>query len=273
MTTTTALTVGAFVEVRFPSLNKNDDLIENDTRIQERSNVSRCRIARVVELSLTDWAEVAQNLLTDREALWGKIGGQDLSPIDGEAFAKLCAEHGADADQWTTWIGQPELIGWFRNHSHTEVVAVTCAGQAPFFVNTEGHLYARYVGRLVPAPAAPEPHSLQHGRSYLQAICKLHERRNDEAAAEQARDMAIAVDVRSGWFAVGSEAPEPEEFQIVLCTGGPAVRVTGTLDGYGEPNSIELQRQDWFTPWEEIPVDGEQLEALEWFASLFWFGE
>ena len=145
---TTTLKVGAFVDVRFPSLNKNNDLATNDREIEERSNVSRCRIRRVVELSLDDWQDVACSLLADRGNLWGKIGGQKLSNLDREAFRVLCREHGADADQWTTWIGRDELFGWFRAHCYTEVVAVTCQGQEPFLVNTEGYEYARYVGRV-----------------------------------------------------------------------------------------------------------------------------
>lgn len=144
---TTTLTVGAHLDVRFPSLNKNDTLTRNDREIEDRCNVSRCRIRRVVELSLDDWATIAGTLMDDRGSLWGKIGGQELSNLNMEAFRVLCREHGADADKWLTWIGQPELMDWFRAHCFTEVVAVICQGQEPFFVNTEGYEYARYVGR------------------------------------------------------------------------------------------------------------------------------
>lgn len=144
--TTATLKVGTYIDVRFPSLNKNDTLDRNDREIADRFNVSRCRVRRVVDLSLDDWATVAGSLL-DNNGLWGKIGGQDLSPLDTEAFGVLCRQHGADPEQWATWVGNDELISWFRTHSFTEVVAVTCEGQAPFFVNTEGYDYARYVGR------------------------------------------------------------------------------------------------------------------------------
>lgn len=148
MTTTKTLTVGAEIQVRFPSVNKNDTLLDNDTAIAARSSLSRCRVCRVIELTLKDWADVTQSLLEDRGSLWGQIGGQDLSPLDREAFRVLCLEHGADADSPRTWIGQDRLLNWFRTHSFTEVVAVTCQGMPPFLVNTEGHDYARYVGRL-----------------------------------------------------------------------------------------------------------------------------
>lgn len=144
---TTTLTAGTMLNVRFPSLNKNDTLKHNDEEIRLRSNVSRCRVRRVVELTPQDWAELSNDLLGDRGSLWGKIGGQDLSPLDMEAFRALCSEHGADADKLRTWIGHDLLTSWFRTHSFTDVVAVTCKGYEPFFVNTEGHDYARYVGR------------------------------------------------------------------------------------------------------------------------------
>lgn len=148
MTTATTLTIGADIQVRFPSLNKNDTLLHNDEEIAVRSSVSRCRVCRVIELSWADWAEVTSSLLENRGSLWGRIGGQDLSPLDREAFRALCSEHGADADSPRTWIGHDLLLNWFRTHSFTEVVAVTCQGHDPILVNTEGHDYARYVGRL-----------------------------------------------------------------------------------------------------------------------------
>jgi hypothetical protein len=43
---------------------------------------------------------------------------------------------------------------------------------------------------------------------------------------------------------------EAEEFNILLATGGPAVRIVGELD-QGEPSRAWLEVQDWFTPWTE----------------------
>lgn len=140
------ITVGAYLEIDFPALNKNDTLDRNDQEIERKAHRTRCRVDRVVELSLADFCDVARSLMNDRD-LWGKIGGQDLSPLDREAFGVLCRQHDADVDKWETWAGNPELMAWFRLYSFTSVVAVTCQGQRPFFVNTEGYGYARYVGR------------------------------------------------------------------------------------------------------------------------------
>lgn len=62
-------------------------------------------------------------------------------------------------------------------------------------------------------------------------------------------------------------------FEILLCTGGPACRIIGTLDRYQEPDNIEIQGQDWFTTWETLDTTTEQDEALDWFCRLFYFGE
>ena len=41
----------------------------------------------------------------------------------------------------------------------------------------------------------------------------------------------LSIEVRSGWHSVGEDAGEPEEFRIVLCTGGPHVELTGDIGG------------------------------------------
>ena len=93
--------------------------------------------------------------------------------------------------------------------------------------------------------------------------------RNDADTVEDAAsELALSVCVRSGWTAVG-DAMEPEEFEILLTTGGPGCRIVGDLNG-GEPCRAELQHQDWGTPWTRLP--GQQCDALNWFAGLFYFG-
>jgi len=94
---------------------------------------------------------------------------------------------------------------------------------------------------------------------------------HDEVAddiEEACRESALSIDVRSGWGTPGTL--EPEEFQILLSTGGPALRITGDLAN-GEPDRPRIQHQDWGTPWTEWRRDVDT-EALEWFAGLFYFG-
>jgi hypothetical protein len=90
-----------------------------------------------------------------------------------------------------------------------------------------------------------------------------------EAIEETARESALSVDVRSGWQSVG-ETLEPEAFQILLSTGGPALRVVGQLDRWKGPCHLRLEHQDWGTPWTEWHGTTCGLQA---FCQLFFFGE
>jgi hypothetical protein len=89
-----------------------------------------------------------------------------------------------------------------------------------------------------------------------------------DSIEESCQESPLAVDVRSGWGTPGQL--EPEEFQILLSTGGPALRIIGDLEGLS-PSSARLEHQDWGTPWTEWRRDVDH-EALEWFAGLFYFG-
>ena len=80
----------------------------------------------------------------------------------------------------------------------------------------------------------------------------------NEAARRTIEEDALSVQVRSGWYTPGaSEADRaPAEYEILLCTGGPACRIIGELSDHGEPETALLEVQDWFQPWTEYrPVD------------------
>jgi hypothetical protein len=111
----------------------------------------------------------------------------------------------------------------------------------------------------------------RHLSPEAKAVLKFHEydgtNHTDvaEAIEESCREQALSVDVRSGWGTPGYL--EPEEFQILLSTGGPALRIIGDLEDLS-PTHPRLQHQDWGTPWTEYFGDRE---ALEWFCNLFYF--
>lgn len=90
-------------------------------------------------------------------------------------------------------------------------------------------------------------------------------------AEERILNDALSVEVRSDWHTPGDDS-EPEEFQILLCTGGPAVRIMGELD-QGEPVRAWLEYQDWGTPWTERVNRPGDRDALLSYASCFYFGE
>ena len=91
----------------------------------------------------------------------------------------------------------------------------------------------------------------------------------DEAHVRILED-ALSVEVRSGWVTV-DDPLEATEFAILLCTGGPAVRIRGELSEHGEPARAWLEYQDWGTPWSEYHGDNADQQALLAYAACFIF--
>lgn len=102
-----------------------------------------------------------------------------------------------------------------------------------------------------------------------------------DAIRERAQEMALSVEVRGPWHTPGdTDGNKADEFQILLSTGGPALRVMGDLNDYGEPDAdnSRLEIQDWGTPWTEyrpalIETADDWEEAWAWFLGCFYFGE
>jgi hypothetical protein len=101
-----------------------------------------------------------------------------------------------------------------------------------------------------------------------------------ESARIHIREDALSVQVRSGWYTPGAERAEQKaaEYEILLCTGGPACRIIGELSEHGEPETARMEVQDWFQPWTQIrpsvsPDDYDSGPILLEYARCFWFGE
>lgn len=98
---------------------------------------------------------------------------------------------------------------------------------------------------------------------------------DEDEARERIQEDALSVEVRSDWYTPGcgadDNARKPAEFQILLCTGGPACRIIGELDEHGEPDRARIQHQDWGTPWTDyFDTDSDTLLA---YCRCFYFGE
>ena len=131
-------------------------------------------------------------------------------------------------------------------------------------------------------------HARQNAASWSESIAEMIRaleaaRESDDDAIDAAQtaitDSALSVEVRSGWYSPGERNPEPVEYQILLTIGGPSLRITGQLDGYAQPETADLEYQDWGTPWTRYhPAHGEPLfdthnaDVLA-FAQQFYFGE
>jgi len=117
------------------------------------------------------------------------------------------------------------------------------------------------------------------GEPYESGYCEIAQRFESEEDyddyhdADKARQVieedALEVSVRSGWESTKDEF-EAEDFIILLCTGGPAVRIRGELSD-GQPDRAWLEYQDWGTPWTRF-FDVEQ-DTLLAYAQCFYFGE
>lgn len=95
---------------------------------------------------------------------------------------------------------------------------------------------------------------------------------NEDLARQAINEDPLTIQVRSDWH-FPHESGESTEYEILLCTGGPACRIIGELGQYNEPETARLQYQDWFTPWEDYSLSAEEEEYLIEYAQCFYFGE
>lgn len=95
---------------------------------------------------------------------------------------------------------------------------------------------------------------------------------DQDQARQRIEEDALSVEVRSGWHSPGdADGIRPSEFNILLSTGGPAVRIRGELNDICEPSRAWLEVQDWGKPWTQyFPADEDVLLA---YASCFCFGQ
>ena len=105
----------------------------------------------------------------------------------------------------------------------------------------------------------------------LEAFNKAENDNDRESAEQTIHESVLSVMVRDGWHTPGQPVEDAaEEYEILLSTGGPALRIYGKLDRWSQPGNAELQMQDWFLPWTRYECDEGKLVE---FASKFYFGE
>jgi len=99
-----------------------------------------------------------------------------------------------------------------------------------------------------------------------------------DEAEQRIHEDPLSVQVRNDWHDPGKPGgTDPVEYEILLCTGGPAVRIRGTLDQYSQPDTARLDYSDWGTPWTQYRHPAAEAtryrETLLAYARQFWFGE
>lgn len=121
-----------------------------------------------------------------------------------------------------------------------------------------------------------DTNALDQARAQLDSILDMVERYNTPTGNDEVFDEIQAdpleITVRSNWEGVG-KSMRPAEYRILLCTGGPAVMLTGELDDFLQPASVRLEYQDWFLPWARYPLTQEQSNACMTYANCFYYGE
>lgn len=123
-------------------------------------------------------------------------------------------------------------------------------------------------------------HAEANARGWLSTIAEMLAAMRDgrEYEGQDARgaiqESPLSVLVRQGWYAPGSHAADAEEYEILLSTGGPALRIVGELGEFCQPDDApRLEWQDWGIPWTPYPLDETERESVCEFARQFWFGE
>jgi hypothetical protein len=96
---------------------------------------------------------------------------------------------------------------------------------------------------------------------------------DEESIRERINEDPLSVEVRTDWHVPGNDE-KPTEYNILLCTGGPACRIIGELSEHGWPETAKIEYQDWGTPWTRYgDMTDEEDEQLLAYAQQFYFGE
>lgn len=125
-------------------------------------------------------------------------------------------------------------------------------------------------------------YALQQAKSQLEYVLELvtqlrtdRDNGDEEPAIDRIHEHPLEVSVRSGWHQPGQPHINlsAAEYLILLCTGGPAVRIIGELDEHKSPITARIEHQDWGTPWTNYMLDSDETEAVLEYASVFFYGE
>lgn len=113
---------------------------------------------------------------------------------------------------------------------------------------------------------------LEHAENCADPSCGADCPHEVDQAREAILGNPLEVQVRGEWHSPGAlDACAPYEYKILLCWGGPAVQIIGTLDARNQPDTARLQYQDWFIEWIDLPLTVAEEETLVKYAQQFPF--
>jgi len=125
-----------------------------------------------------------------------------------------------------------------------------------------------------------DTHAKDQARAQLDSIMEMvnalkkEEEIDGQDPHERIQEDPLSVEVRSDWHEPGDGNAKPTEYTVLLCTGGPAVRIIGKLGEHGQPETAKIEYQDWFTPWVRYAnTSSEEDDALLTYARQFYYGE
>ena len=118
--------------------------------------------------------------------------------------------------------------------------------------------------------------SLDSALRVLEHITQLSDRsetvenssQEEDDLQQEIQEYPLSLEFRSDWHSAGEE-PEVGGYKLLICTGGPAVQITGRCDQWGCASTANLEHQDWGTPWTDVSLTNEQHLTLLWFAQQF----
>lgn len=105
------------------------------------------------------------------------------------------------------------------------------------------------------------------GESQACYACK-----DQDEARDRITEDPLSIELYGTWTL--GDKPEADGFIILLCTGGPAVRIKGELGEHKRAAArVWLEYQDWGTPWTEYHGENMDYDALLTYCQQFYFGE
>jgi len=115
---------------------------------------------------------------------------------------------------------------------------------------------------------------LKGGKVIQQMLHEYPEAWHDPEAAERhIEESHYGVQVRSDWHNPGEEPDSSSgEYMVTLGGGGPASRIVGYFED-GQAFSAHFEYQDWFKPWTQAHLSGEEEDTLLRFVQCLYFGD